>query len=55
LNLERLLGMLDPEIVVADGSNYKSYVKHWKEICRQRKTPFHDTSKKGAFILKESF
>tara|TARA_B110000037_G_scaffold141541_1_gene160095 strand:- start:111541 stop:113571 length:2031 start_codon:yes stop_codon:yes gene_type:complete len=52
LNLERLLGILDPVIVVVDGSNYKSYVQHWKEICMQRKTPFHDTSKKGAYILK---
>ncbi len=51
INMSRLLDSLKPQFVIADGSNYKSYVKYWKEICEQQKTPFHDTSKKGAYIL----
>jgi len=52
INLSRMLDRLNPKIVVADGSNYKSYVRNWQSICEQKNTPFHDTSQKGAFILK---
>ena len=52
INLERLLKTLQPKILVADGSNYKSYVEKWVQTCKQNKTPFHSTMQKGAFILK---
>ncbi|MGY0391709.1 ComEC/Rec2 family competence protein [Bizionia sp. KMM 8389] len=52
INLNRLLDSLNPKVIVADGSNYKSFVKHWKETCKKRKRPFHYTGEKGAFILK---
>lgn len=52
LNLNRLIDSLQPNQVIADGSNYKSYVDRWKRTCAERKIPFHNTSEKGAFILR---
>jgi competence protein ComEC len=52
LNLERLLNILQPKLIIADGSNYTSYVERWKKTCLKNKTPFHSTMQKGAFILK---
>ncbi len=51
VNLERLFISWKPQQVVADASNYKSYVKLWKETCRKEKIPFHDTSEKGFYKL----
>ena len=53
INLERLIALHHPRIIIADGSNYKSYVENWKATCLKKKTPFHSTMQKGAFILKE--
>ncbi len=53
INLERLIANLKPALIVADGSNYPSLKKKWEQTCLQQKTPFYDTSKKGAFIVKE--
>ena len=52
INLERLIDSLQPELIIADGSNYKSYVARWKATCIKRKRPFHQTNEKGAFIIK---
>ncbi|MBQ0787568.1 MAG: ComEC/Rec2 family competence protein [Oceanihabitans sp.] len=53
LNLDRLIDSLKPKGIIADGSNYKSYVARWEKTCKKRKLPFHQTGKKGAFILIE--
>lgn len=52
INLNRLMDSIKPKHIIADGSNYKSYVAHWETICEKRKIPFHQTSKKGAFIIE---
>lgn len=52
LNLNRLIDSLQPKTIIADGSNYKSYVNRWKATCVKRKIPFHYTGEKGAFIFK---
>ncbi len=52
INFERLLLNLHPEIVVADGSNYKSQVKRWEETALKQKIPFHKTSEEGFFRVK---
>ncbi|MGJ8548711.1 ComEC/Rec2 family competence protein [Winogradskyella wichelsiae] len=52
LNLNRLIDSLNPEQIIADASNYKSYVKRWTESSYSKKIPFHYTNEKGAFILK---
>jgi len=53
INLERLLFIHHPKMIIADGSNYKSYVERWKQTCLNNETPFHSTTQKGALILKE--
>lgn len=52
INLNRLIEQLKPKQVIADGSNFIFYVKLWTTTCVKRKTPFHHTGEKGAFILK---
>ncbi|MBF8148556.1 ComEC family competence protein [Winogradskyella sp. F6397] len=52
LNLNRVIDSLKPELIIADASNYKSYLKRWKETCEHKKIPFHQTNEKGAFIIK---
>ncbi|MCL6294134.1 ComEC/Rec2 family competence protein [Jejuia spongiicola] len=51
INLNRLIDSIKPKHVIADGSNYKSYIERWEAICKKRKLPFHQTSKKGAYII----
>lgn len=50
INLERLIERLQPELIISDGSNYKSYQERWKATCKTKNIPFHRTSEKGAFI-----
>lgn len=52
INLNRLIDTLQPEVIIADGSNYKTYQERWKETCIEKDIPFHQTSKKGAYIIK---
>ena len=52
LNLIRVIDSLNPKQIIADASNYKSYLKRWKATCEYKKIPFHQTSEKGAFIIK---
>lgn len=51
INLDRLLDTLQPVQIIADGSNYKSYINRWKETCKKRKLPFHYTGEKGAYYF----
>ncbi|WP_370477036.1 ComEC/Rec2 family competence protein [Tamlana flava] len=51
VNLNRLIDSISPKQIIADGSNYTSYVEQWERICQKRKIPFHQTGKKGAFIV----
>lgn len=51
INLERILDSIRPKQVIADGSNYKSYVNRWRATCAKRKLPFHYTGEKGAFYF----
>jgi len=52
INLNRLIDSLKPNIIIADGSNYMSYVERWKQTCLKRKLRFHHTAKNGAFIVE---
>jgi competence protein ComEC len=52
INLERLIHRLKPSLIIADGSNYKSYVNTWEIISVKNQTSFHDTRKKGAFVIE---
>jgi competence protein ComEC len=52
LNLTRMIDSLSPKLIIADGSNFKSYTERWKQTCEKQNIPFHQTSEKGAFICK---
>ncbi len=51
INLNRLIKKLAPKQIVADGSNYKSYINKWKATCKKRKTPFYHTGQNGAYTI----
>jgi competence protein ComEC len=51
INLDRMLQVLKPKMVVADASNYKTIQKHWKNSCEKQKIPFHAIGEKGFFKL----
>lgn len=51
INLERLIQVNCPQLIVADASNYKSNIKLWKAICLKKKIPFHATAEKGFYRL----
>ena len=52
INLDRLIQINQPKVIVADASNYKSIQKHWNATCLKAKIPFHSTSEKGFYILR---
>ncbi|OYU82166.1 MAG: competence protein ComEC [Flavobacterium sp. BFFFF1] len=52
VNLERILSIHKPQIIVADASNYKSYVKLWGQTCYKQKIPFHAVAEKGYFQIR---
>ncbi len=52
INIDRFLTHCKPQIIIADASNFKSYVKRWEETCAQQKIPFHATAEKGFYRLK---
>ena len=51
INMERMLRILKPRMVVADASNYKTLQKYWKASCEKQKIPFHAVAEKGFFKL----
>lgn len=51
INLQRLIALVKPAQIIADGSNYKSYIQLWKLTCEQEKIPFHATAEKGFYRL----
>ncbi len=52
LHLERLIDSTHPKIIVADGSNYRSYVERWKRTSEKRSITFYSTYEKGAYIIR---
>ena len=51
VNLKRVLNTLEPRVVIADGSNFKTYIKRWEQSCNDKKIPFHYTGEKGAYYF----
>ncbi len=52
IHLERLVASVQPEMVIADGSNYPADVARWKKSCNKIGLPFYSTSEKGAYLLE---
>jgi competence protein ComEC len=51
INLERVIRLVQPKTIVADQSNYKSYVTRWQSTALKEKIPFFDSAKKGTFYI----
>ncbi|MGB2128843.1 MAG: ComEC/Rec2 family competence protein [Flavicella sp.] len=51
INLERLLLILCPKAIIADGTNTKFYRQKWAATCAKYGVKFYDTYTNGAFIL----
>ena len=52
INLIRLINKIKPKQIIADGSNYKSYINRWRVTSNKQKTPFYYTGQNGAYIIK---
>jgi len=50
--LNRLIEKTNPKLIIADGSNYKSFINQWEKSCKNRSINFYNTSKNGAFEYK---
>lgn len=50
INLQSLIRQLNPRLIIADGTNYKSLIKLWQETCKKQQVEFYYTTKEGAFI-----
>ncbi len=51
INMDRLILELQPKIIVADASNYPSYIKRWQKSADKYHVKFYDVNKDGAFVL----
>jgi competence protein ComEC len=52
INLERIVENKKPKIIIADATNFKTYIKLWKATCIKQKIPFHATGEKGFYRLE---
>lgn len=52
INLIRAIKSTRPKMIIADATNYKSYVKRWKATCEKEKIPFHATAEKGFYRIE---
>ena len=53
VNLTRLIDSLRPNLIIADGSNFKSYTNRWKTTCEKDNVSFHYTGNQGAYIFNK--
>jgi competence protein ComEC len=53
VNLERLIKLNQPKVIIADNSNSKYKVENWKSTCLKEKIPFHSTYEKGLYIIRK--
>ena len=50
INMDRMIHVLHPTTVIADGSNYRSYALKWGGSCKENAIQFYNTSVDGAFV-----
>ena len=51
IHLGRVLQVLKPGAVIADGSNYTTDLERWKISCAEKGIPFHATAYQGAYEI----
>ncbi len=54
INMDRMIEILHPKMVIADGSNYLSYSLKWGKSCKEKSVQFYNTSQDGAFVYNYS-
>ncbi len=54
LNLDRLITQLKPELIVADASNYPSYIRRWQHSAHRYHIDFYNVNDQGAFVLAKN-
>ena len=52
INLDKMIHRLNPKIIVADGSNYPSYIRRWKHSAQDYGIRFAQT-RNGAFVIRK--
>jgi competence protein ComEC len=52
INMERLIEKLQPKLIIADASNYKSVINYWRISCDKKGIPFYYTGENGAYVLR---
>ncbi|PJX21597.1 hypothetical protein CAP47_08125 [Psychroflexus sp. S27] len=53
INLERFISSTKPKLIIADASNYRSYVNRWKSTCEKYNIDFHSIYESGALELSK--
>jgi len=53
IHLGHLLEQMHPKLVIADGSNYRSYITRWKKSCERKGIPFYNTREMGAIVWNQ--
>lgn len=47
IHLQKLIKAQNPQQIIADGNNYKSYVERWRKTAQKHNIPFYATYEKG--------
>jgi competence protein ComEC len=53
VNLTRLIDSISPNLIIADGSNYRTYTNRWKTTCKKENVSFHYTGNQGAYVFND--
>lgn len=51
VHLGALIDLVEPSIVIADGSNYPTFIEMWEKTCIEKNITFHATAIGGAYPL----
>lgn len=51
VHLEALIDSVQPKLIIADGSNYPSFIRRWEKTCSEKNIRFHATATSGAYPL----
>ncbi|MEE1897774.1 ComEC/Rec2 family competence protein [Flavobacterium rakeshii] len=52
VNLEKIIIEMKPKVIIADGTNYRNLIQHWKATCHKQNILFHATAEKGYYKLE---
>ncbi len=55
IHVARMIDLIKPSLIVADGSNYRSTIQLWKQTCALRSIDFWYTGTQGAFVYNNKF